>query len=65
MAKMLPSVMKHLAVRVGGAVDIRPLGFRKTFNTISTALLERSCGSTAWKARLLDEVKIGWTTGLQ
>ena len=48
-----------------GAVDIRLLGFGKAFNTISTALLERSCGSMGWKTGLFGEVKTGWTTGLQ
>lgn len=49
----------------GGAVDKRLLGFRKAFNTVSTALLERSCGIRGCKTGLLGEVKIGWTTGLQ
>jgi len=49
----------------GGAVDIRLLGFRKALNTVSTTLLERSCGSTGWKTGLSGEVKIGWTAGLQ
>lgn len=49
----------------GRAVGIKPLGFRKAFNSVSTVLLERSCGNTGRKTGLLGEVKIGWTTGLQ
>lgn len=58
--------MKCLAMEMEEkAVDVRLLGFRKPFNTVSTALLERSCESTGWNTELLGKVKNGSATGLQ